>query len=836
MKYKKSFIFICLIICLFSIASVCASDVNETVVANDYNGAVGVTTHDIISFSTKNNVLKENITDGTLTDIVELINEGGNEINLTKDYSYDSNIDQSTTLIINKTIAIDGNGHNIKNSISILGDNVVLKNINFNKVKISWSGKYGMMINCTVSNYYGDTSIGAMSILGNDFTIINSTLSSNTVKAYEYGGAITWWGNNGKIINSIFDNNKNLYYYGGAIHWRGNNGYVLNCSFIDNYAEEFGGAIYGNEKANIQINDSTFIHNRAKKYGGALYVRYHLEASNCTFVKNEGRSYAALYSSQSSGRLGIVNNSLFYMNKLVNTKYSTDNYICSMSKGNVINCIFLNNTAQLLLSAKNADYNWFGSTINDYLITPNNTNSLNNWLFLDTANDELMLFEENNSIQLIFKIWNGSNILDYDYSNLHNCGFELTSHIGELDKTSAVPGDIVLLNASKIGNGSIVAKFLDNNFTFNFICKYPTKIIANESITIYVDQFMNFDNGGLYFALNPSKAGNLSYSSDNNTILTIENNGFKGLNYGTANIIIKFEETEDYAPSNASVSVTVIRYDTEITANDTINIDFGDSTTIDAILNPNIGNVIYISDDANIAVVDKNGFISTIGAGTTNIIVKFEGDRKYKPSNKTIALTVNKIDSSIILNGDFVFDYGGSDTVSTTVNGIKGINAFVLNHPGAIVNFNNNRITVSNLNVGDYILNVTTIPDNNHDAVTITANITVNKIDSLLVIPETMFDYDTSASINSVVRGVTDITNVGIINHPEANIIVKNNIIEISNLAIGTYILTATTIPDINHNAVTNTTKSTVTKPNSSIKFTKEVNLIMAVRTLQLLF
>ena len=35
MKYKKVFIFICLIICLFSIASVCASDVNETALAND---------------------------------------------------------------------------------------------------------------------------------------------------------------------------------------------------------------------------------------------------------------------------------------------------------------------------------------------------------------------------------------------------------------------------------------------------------------------------------------------------------------------------------------------------------------------------------------------------------------------------------------------------------------------------------------------------------------------------------------------------------------------------------------------------------------------------------
>ena len=35
MKYKKGFIFICLIICLFSIASVCASDVNEIEVVSD---------------------------------------------------------------------------------------------------------------------------------------------------------------------------------------------------------------------------------------------------------------------------------------------------------------------------------------------------------------------------------------------------------------------------------------------------------------------------------------------------------------------------------------------------------------------------------------------------------------------------------------------------------------------------------------------------------------------------------------------------------------------------------------------------------------------------------
>ena len=35
MRYKKGLIFICLLICLFSVTCVCASNVNETVVASE---------------------------------------------------------------------------------------------------------------------------------------------------------------------------------------------------------------------------------------------------------------------------------------------------------------------------------------------------------------------------------------------------------------------------------------------------------------------------------------------------------------------------------------------------------------------------------------------------------------------------------------------------------------------------------------------------------------------------------------------------------------------------------------------------------------------------------
>ena len=62
MKYKKGLVFICLIICLFSIASVCASDVNETVVANEDQSdeVISVENEKIISINNDDIVSIEN--------------------------------------------------------------------------------------------------------------------------------------------------------------------------------------------------------------------------------------------------------------------------------------------------------------------------------------------------------------------------------------------------------------------------------------------------------------------------------------------------------------------------------------------------------------------------------------------------------------------------------------------------------------------------------------------------------------------------------------------------------------------------------------------------------
>ena len=96
MKFKLGFIFICLIICLFSIASVCAGDVNEIVGANeiDENGKMIASeeqvekidsseNHDVLEVE-EGNVLS--VSTGSLIDLMHDIEDADNELNLTRNY------------------------------------------------------------------------------------------------------------------------------------------------------------------------------------------------------------------------------------------------------------------------------------------------------------------------------------------------------------------------------------------------------------------------------------------------------------------------------------------------------------------------------------------------------------------------------------------------------------------------------------------------------------------------------------------------------------------------------------------------------------------------------
>ena len=136
MKYQKTLIFICLIICTFCIAGAYAGDVNESAVANENPELISID-NQIVDDS-----LKEEPA-GTFTDLAGEISNAGNELNLTRNYTYSAeDSDLKNGIRITKEIIINGNGFTINGNneaeaFYIDQNNVILKNITFINCKSS---------------------------------------------------------------------------------------------------------------------------------------------------------------------------------------------------------------------------------------------------------------------------------------------------------------------------------------------------------------------------------------------------------------------------------------------------------------------------------------------------------------------------------------------------------------------------------------------------------------------------------------------------------------------------------------------------------------------------
>ena len=98
-------------------------------------------------------------------------------------------------------------------------------------------------------------------------------------------------------------------------------------------------------------------------------------------------------------------------------------------------------------------------------------------------------------------------------------------------------------------------------------------------------------------------------------------------------------------------------------------------------------------------------------------------DNVYRNAHVTVLpvqSTLNHID-------DFSFDWS-TGSISVDYSGAFNVTAEVINHTEAVVNISNKLITISGLNVGEYVLNVTTRPDENHTSVSQCVNFKINRI------------------------------------------------------------------------------------------------------------
>ena len=285
--------------------------------------------------------------------------EGGLLV-LDKDYKFvnDSNNISNKGILISKPMTIDGKGHTINanklsRAFNITADNVILKNINFINGNalgrydnidagggaIYWYGNNGKILNC---NFTNNTGYGIEDdpyeqeeevIIMEDGTEVHRYIMRPMGAKTNEGGAIVWKGNNGTVSNCIFKNNNVGYPdSGGAIMWRGDNGRILNSTFFNNSAW-CGGAVcwVGN---NGKILSSKFFENGM--FNGDIYWfgKNGLIKNSILLKSDEGRAVVAVYEGSANANYNFWGDTLSKPNGTIKIDNLSNWYVLNKNAKN----------------------------------------------------------------------------------------------------------------------------------------------------------------------------------------------------------------------------------------------------------------------------------------------------------------------------------------------------------------------------------------------------------------------------------------------------------------------------------------------------------------------
>ena len=243
------------------------------------------------------------INSGTFSDLQDKLNEVfDTQLELEQDYIFNSEEDNTTGIIINKSLTIDGQHHEInglnKSKIFIISNaTVVLKNINFIN---------GFSINVG----------GAIDLINSTLEIINCSFLYNSAEIN--GGAINLYNSIMNLTKCIFKFNKanGLYTNGGGIYSENSIINIEESNFMDNIADE-GGAIY-NMNSTLNIFNTDFSNNNANWYGGAILSDSQLTIYDSKFNNNnagyKGGSIHTTQSEFSENSFLVINNTIMYNN------------------------------------------------------------------------------------------------------------------------------------------------------------------------------------------------------------------------------------------------------------------------------------------------------------------------------------------------------------------------------------------------------------------------------------------------------------------------------------------------------------------------------------------
>jgi peptidoglycan hydrolase CwlO-like protein len=342
----------------------------------------------------------------------------------------------------------------------------------------------------------------------------------------------------------------------------------------------------------------------------------------------------------------------------------------------------------------------------------------------------------------------------------------------------------------------------DQNVTINF-----PEVITN-NITINVN----------------NKTYVVEVNNSNSTTYTIKDRLLEG-NY-TVTVSYLDEVNKGHGLNSTVLTVSKVNnYVFDVVPSSEVKV--GENATIAITLPEDVeGNVtIKLGNDTKTLPANQTMVVNfnNLNATTYPVTVTYTGSDKYTGKEKSDSITVDKADSRVSVDNT-VFTYGDVIVIPFTTTNASGVNVRVLNKDSVEVantTSEGTEFTLDTLSAGEYILEVTTIVNDNYEEFTADdITLTINKAESDLTLNDSYeFSYGENAVINVVTENSTGDVIVSLEGFATS---VSGNEITLSTLNVGKYTLTVTTNPDENHNNVTKTATITINKATPSINIVVE--------------
>ena len=873
MKFKKSLLIICLIICLFAIASVSATDTDDSAISSEDTGEIELS-HEIESadenlgtseeqtVTQTDNEEKTGATDhGTFWALQSKIESAssGDTVYLENNYSCEDSWIRDTGIYIGKSnLVIDGQGHTIdaKQKTRIFDistvENVTIKNIKFINAKcentagaIYWSySANGSVSGCSFVNCAAERGgSGAIQWYYSANGSVSGCSFVNCAAEYDRGGAIQWYeSDNGSVSGCSFVNCAAG--FGGAIHWQigSANGNISDCVFINN-TDSNGKAIhidgfasldrnwFGNTAENYETSPNAYIYGAG--LGNWLFLNATVAPNPISIAETADIIFKLyLYNGSitdytSLAKVDLTMNSNGKLDKNVTgldekvtfTPTSPGTGSVTATIGDVAYTTTLTVTDGTtfwdLNKIINGNTNDTITLDRDYAYNPDSDSAFTDGIRITrpvTINGNGHTIDAKGNASVFYVKANDVTIKNLTIKNAHMDGYGGAIYLGMVD-------------------GCIVSQC---NF-INNTAKYGGAICGDGPENSVISQCTFINNsagygGAIYWDSQSGNAYNCVFLNNN-------------ANDGSAIYIFPFSYlTADYC----WFGNTATDYDGDLPIsgsctnwmflNATANPDaIAVSETSDIIFklylyNSTSGNITEYDnapfENLNLTIASTNGNVSKNTAKLGEII-------KYDATNigtGSVTASIENVDYTIELNIKYRPDLSvqskeadySSNTVITLVYNSTATGTVNITLKGKNRNYTfekelNATISLGNIDADEYEVNVIYSGDNVFWNATATGKLTINKANSTLTINDDVtFDYNTNGSTTV---SFTDALGVvaEVVGQPNAIVVVNDTTITVSGLNAGNYTLTVTTITDANHNNVTKNATITVNKAKTQL-------------------